>query len=92
MDKITLFKEARENLLWDPVRYNQDQKAVEDAVNGLIDAAENTYSKTETDIKYATNEGLQQVIAGQVNIVDPSTGKKYAWGFQDGQFGLLEVV
>ncbi|QGZ99437.1 hypothetical protein [Dehalobacter restrictus] len=41
---------------------------------------------------FATNTALQQVIAGQVNIVDSITGKKYVYVVVNGSPGIMEVA
>jgi len=41
---------------------------------------------------YATTLALSQVIAGQVNIVDPITGKKYVEVVINGNHGIMEVA
>jgi Cu/Ag efflux protein CusF len=45
----------------------------------------------QLEAQYATIEALQQVIAGQINTVDPVTGKKYVIAIENGELGVKEV-
>jgi hypothetical protein len=57
-----------------------DQKAYDDIL------------ATEIEGQFATNEALQDVIAGEIDLVDTATGVKYAWGVTNGLLFIEEVI
>jgi len=44
------------------------------------------------ELQYATKSEVNQVIAGTVNIIDASTGKKYVYVVVNGVPGIMEVA